>query len=186
MTNRSFSRRRLLRRAAGIAVPGVISSAAVGGQGIAGYWTGYAHVLGHLLLAHEALVQPAAATAGQDLRRHLEGVELACAEGRRAVAHVHALQGHVIGHDLALRREEPDRCPMQISFTPEFADRLRADMGVRSELNVARGGEHNPHGGGNTYELERAIDSDLILTSVGWATSSYAGHGTYTDECPDT
>jgi uroporphyrinogen decarboxylase len=90
---------------------------------------------------------------------------------------------------LALAREEPDRCPMQISFTPEFADRLRADMGARGaldgpggELNVARGGEHNPHGGGNTYELERAIDSDLILTSVGWANNYYAGHGTYTDE----
>jgi len=82
----------------------------------------------------------------------------------------------------ALRRETPDRCPMQISFTPEFADRLRADMGVRGELNVARGGEHNPHGGGNTYELERAIDSDLILTSVGWANNYYSGHGTYTDE----
>ena len=28
----------------------------------------------------------------------------------------------------ALDREKPDRCPMQISFTPEFADRLRRDM----------------------------------------------------------
>ncbi len=83
---------------------------------------------------------------------------------------------------MALAREVPDRCPMQISFTPEFAERLRADLGVRGMLNVARGGEHNPHGGGNTYELERAIDSDLILTSVGWANSYYAGHGTYTDE----
>ena len=83
---------------------------------------------------------------------------------------------------MALAREVPDRCPMQISFTPEFAERLRADLGVRGMLNVARGGEHNPHGGGNTYELERAIDSDLILTSVGWANSYYQGHGTYTDE----
>ena len=89
----------------------------------------------------------------------------------------------------ALAREKPDRCPMQISFTPEFADRLRADMVERGlledvgvEFNVARGGEHNPHGGGNTYELERAIGSDLILTSVGWANNYYAGHGTYTDE----
>ena len=89
----------------------------------------------------------------------------------------------------ALAREAPDRCPMQISFTPEFADRLRADMVERGlledsgrQLNVARGGEHNPHGGGNTYELERAIGSDLILTSVGWANNYYAGHGTYTDE----
>ena len=83
---------------------------------------------------------------------------------------------------MALAREEPDRCPMQISFTPEFAQRLRGDLGVRGRLDLAGGGEHNPHGGGNTYELERAIDSDLILTSVGWANSYYQGHGSYTDE----
>jgi uroporphyrinogen decarboxylase len=83
---------------------------------------------------------------------------------------------------LALAREEPDRCPMQISFTPEFAQRLRADLGLRGVLNAARGGAHNPHGGGNTYELERAIDSDLILTSVCWADGYYAGRGRYTDE----
>jgi hypothetical protein len=28
----------------------------------------------------------------------------------------------------ALNHEQPDRCPMQISFTPEFADRLKADI----------------------------------------------------------
>ena len=32
---------------------------------------------------------------------------------------------------------------------------------------------HNPHGGGNTYELERALDEDMLLTSVGWANSYY-------------
>ena len=36
---------------------------------------------------------------------------------------------------------------MQISFTPEFADCLRADMEIKGQ-NV-----HNLHGGGNTYEL---------------------------------
>jgi uroporphyrinogen-III decarboxylase len=45
----------------------------------------------------------------------------------------------------ALHHEAPDRCPMQVSFTPEFADRLRADLGLWG------GTEHNPHGGGNTY-----------------------------------
>jgi uroporphyrinogen decarboxylase len=80
----------------------------------------------------------------------------------------------------ALSREQPDRCPMQISFTPEFALRLRKDLGQ------SRVAQHNPHGGGNTYELERAIDEDMLLTSVGWANSYYmvdceAGHG-YTDE----
>jgi len=82
----------------------------------------------------------------------------------------------------ALNHEEPDRCPMQISFTPEFAQRLRAD------LHQTGGATHNPHGGGNTYELERAIGEDLLLTSVGWANSYYAnevyavGNSTYTDE----
>jgi len=68
----------------------------------------------------------------------------------------------------SLRREKPDRCPMQISFTPEFAARLRAD------LHQAGATMHNPHGGGNTYELERALGEDLLLTSVGWANSYYA------------
>jgi uroporphyrinogen-III decarboxylase len=34
----------------------------------------------------------------------------------------------------AMRREAPDRCPMQISFTPEFAARPRDDMGVGGEF----------------------------------------------------
>jgi uroporphyrinogen decarboxylase len=76
----------------------------------------------------------------------------------------------------ALNHEEPDRCPMQISFTPEFAKRLRDD------LNVKGRDAHNPHGGGNTYELERAIGEDMLLTSVGWANSYYQEGGQYTDE----
>ena len=76
----------------------------------------------------------------------------------------------------ALNREQPDRCPMQISFTPEFAARLRADMGL-----TGRAG-HNPHGGGNTYELERALGEDLLLTSVGWANCYYQSKEPYTDE----
>jgi len=83
---------------------------------------------------------------------------------------------------LALSHEEPDRCPMQISFTPEFAERLRKELEQTGET------PHNPHGGGNTYELERALDEDMLLTSVGWANSYYAneaynpGKDTYTDE----
>lgn len=67
----------------------------------------------------------------------------------------------------ALEGGRPDRCPMQISFTPEFAQRLAAHLGRGS------GQGHNPHGGGNTYVLERAIDSDVLVTSVGWANSYY-------------
>lgn len=68
---------------------------------------------------------------------------------------------------MALSHQEPDRCPMQVSFTPEFAARLRAD------LRLEGGGLHNPHGGGNTYELERALDEDMLLTSVGWVNGYY-------------
>src|SRR5512136_406372 len=85
----------------------------------------------------------------------------------------------------ALNHEAPDRCPMQISFTPEFAERLRADL-ARGKVPVAAGSAghlgHNPHGGGNTYELERAIGEDMLLTSVGWANSYYQAGDTYTDE----
>jgi uroporphyrinogen decarboxylase len=78
--------------------------------------------------------------------------------------------------EIALNHQEPDRCPMQISFTPEFADRLRQDM----ELQGRR--VHNPHGGGNTYELERALGEDMLLTSVGWANSYYQDDKPYFDE----
>jgi len=67
----------------------------------------------------------------------------------------------------ALNHEEPDRCPMQISFTPEFAARIEADLQLKGQ------GLHNPHGGGNTYELERALDQDMLLTSVGWVNGYY-------------
>ena len=76
----------------------------------------------------------------------------------------------------ALNHEIPDRCPMQISFTPEFAARLL------KEMNLGSGKLHNPHGGGNTYELERALDQDMLLTSVGWANSYYQDADDYVDE----
>ena len=83
---------------------------------------------------------------------------------------------------MALSHEKPDRCPMQISFTPEFAARLRRELGI------ADAAVHNPHGGGNSYILERTLDQDMLLTSVGWANSYYATEQlsqdglTYTDE----
>ena len=76
----------------------------------------------------------------------------------------------------ALSHERPDRCPMQVSFTPEFAERLKADLNIKGRKG------HNPHGGGNTYELERALEEDMLLTSVGWANSYYQAGGSYTDE----
>jgi uroporphyrinogen decarboxylase len=77
----------------------------------------------------------------------------------------------------ALRHETPDRCPWQATFTPEFAERLRADL----ELGAAAGA-HNPHGGGNPYDLEIALDEDILITSVGWANSYYGEGDEYLDE----
>lgn len=65
---------------------------------------------------------------------------------------------------------------MQISFTPEFASRLRA------ELRFQDSSVHNPHGGGNTYALERSLGEDVLLASVGWANCYYQQPGSYTDE----
>jgi len=76
----------------------------------------------------------------------------------------------------ALRHERTDRCPMQISFTPEFAERLRGELRLQGRL------PHNPHGGGNTYELECALGQDMLLTSVCWANSYYQAEGDYTDD----
>ena len=76
----------------------------------------------------------------------------------------------------ALSHETPDRCPMQVSFTPEFAARLS------QEVDIGAGKLHNPHGGGNTYELERHLDEDMLLTSVGWANWYYQEADSYIDE----
>jgi uroporphyrinogen decarboxylase len=67
----------------------------------------------------------------------------------------------------ALNHSQPDRCPMQVSFTPEFAARVKADLKLKGQ------GLHNPHGGGNTYALERLMDQDMLLTSVGWVNGYY-------------
>jgi uroporphyrinogen decarboxylase len=78
--------------------------------------------------------------------------------------------------ELALNHERSDRCPFQVGFTPEFAARLQDEKGIRS-LKV-----HNPHGGGNSYAIERAIGADILITSVGWANSYYMDTQPYTDE----
>ena len=77
----------------------------------------------------------------------------------------------------ALSHESTDLCPWQATFTPEFAERLRADM----RLDTA-GGAHNPHGAGNPCDLEIALEQDLLITSVGWANSYYGEGDRYVDE----
>ena len=73
----------------------------------------------------------------------------------------------------ALQHREPDRCPMYAGFTPEFRARLRADLHKRG---------HAMTGDDSSYEIERALDEDMLLTFVGWALSYYQEGDTYIDE----
>ncbi len=76
----------------------------------------------------------------------------------------------------ALQHREPDRCPFSVGFTPEFAERLRADLMRKDRLPPHNGGD------GYTYELERAVGADMLLTFVGWANCYYGEGEAYTDE----
>ena len=77
----------------------------------------------------------------------------------------------------ALNHEKPDRAPFQATFTPEFAARLRAELGLAGELT------HDPHSGRwNGYELEKATGQDALQCSIGWVTSYYQDTADYTDE----
>lgn len=61
---------------------------------------------------------------------------------------------------VALNHEEPDRCPMQISFTPEFASRLKEDSGLSDE------DLHNPHGVAiRTQMVRRPLANDQAIDS---------------------
>jgi uroporphyrinogen decarboxylase len=73
----------------------------------------------------------------------------------------------------ALNRERPDRCPFQAGFTPEFARRLRSDLFSRGRLRE--------EGGGEAYELERAIGEDMLLTGADWPGPYDQAESAYTD-----
>jgi len=66
----------------------------------------------------------------------------------------------------SLSHQEPDRVPIQASFTPEFAWRLREHLGLHSQ------GGDNPHGGAE-HDLEKILGLDIIQYSVGIANSYY-------------
>lgn len=70
---------------------------------------------------------------------------------------------------------------MQISFSPEFAERLRADPQVRAVVGSDRSHDASRLND-DRFELERAIDEDLLLVSVGWLTSYNQPGETYVDE----
>jgi uroporphyrinogen decarboxylase len=65
---------------------------------------------------------------------------------------------------------------MYMSFVQEFADRLRQNM------RLSEGTTRNPYGGANEYELERVLDLDMLVTSVGWGSSHHGETDEYVDE----
>ncbi len=78
----------------------------------------------------------------------------------------------------ALAHEAPDRPPFHAAFVPEFADRLRAHLGLPPLATI-----HDPHNGRwNGYELELATGHDLLTCSVGWVNNYYLDDKPYRDE----
>ncbi|MCD6156116.1 MAG: hypothetical protein J7J32_03635 [Candidatus Atribacteria bacterium] len=65
-----------------------------------------------------------------------------------------------------LSHREPDRVPIQASFTPEFALRLKEYLGLESSSSI------NPHGGEEHF-LEEILGLDIIQYAVGIANSYY-------------
>jgi uroporphyrinogen decarboxylase len=62
----------------------------------------------------------------------------------------------------ALNNEIPDRCPMQICYTPEFNRRLRAHY-------EGKGHHFTPEAEGEiNTELEFLSDQDMLLAWIGW------------------
>ena len=79
--------------------------------------------------------------------------------------------------EMALAHEAPDRPPFQATFVPEFAARLRTELGLPPH------GIHDPHNGRwNGYDLELATQQDALQCSVGWVTNYYLDTKPYTDE----
>ncbi len=80
--------------------------------------------------------------------------------------------------ELALNHQVPDRCPMQISFTPEFATRLmeihKPKVPYSTDLQRCS----------KSFELERLLEQDMLLTGL-WD-NSYVQQDkpgeTFTDE----
>lgn len=73
----------------------------------------------------------------------------------------------------ALDHKEPDRVPIQASFTPETSKRLD------NYLNLKKDDTKTLHGGG--YELDRTLGIDILQTAVGVAANYYLDFEEYTD-----
>jgi len=69
--------------------------------------------------------------------------------------------------EMALNHEEPDRCPMQISYTPEFKKRLIENI---KQLNPKYSVEMDNL---KPFDLECALDQDMFLTWSGRLSETY-------------
>jgi uroporphyrinogen decarboxylase len=77
----------------------------------------------------------------------------------------------------ALAHESTDRPPFESSFVPEFAARLRADLGLPDDVR------HDPHcGRWNGYDVEILTGQDMLTGCVGWVDNYYLEETPYTDE----
>ena len=76
----------------------------------------------------------------------------------------------------ALNHETTDRPPFQATFTPEFADRLRAYYG----LKPCRTEPHHRKWYG--YDLEILTGQDALQAGAGWVTNYYLDDKPYTDD----
>ena len=76
----------------------------------------------------------------------------------------------------ALNHEETDKPPFQATFTPEFADRLRAHFHLLPQVTEPH---HRQWYG---YELEKLTGQDMLQASAGWVTNYYLSDKPYTDD----
>ena len=76
----------------------------------------------------------------------------------------------------ALNHEETDRPPFQATFTPEFADRLRAEFHLPPMFTEPH---HRTWYG---YDLEILTGQDALQAGAGWVTNYYLKPEAYTDE----
>jgi uroporphyrinogen decarboxylase len=77
----------------------------------------------------------------------------------------------------ALQFQDTDRTPVQMTFCPEFADRLREVYGIKDTH------PHDPHNGRwNGYELEILTGQDALQCGIGWFINYYLDDQPYTDE----
>jgi uroporphyrinogen decarboxylase len=81
---------------------------------------------------------------------------------------------------MALNHEEPDRCPMHILFTPDFAERLKTFL-VNEGKDIGEI-DYGVLGGRYPYNIDRILESDMLITTVGWLHSFNHPQERYVDE----